>query len=38
MEWNVPRQDNVFVGRKKLLEELYTQLNPSHKTDLSKKL
>jgi len=36
MEWNVPRQDNVFVGRKKLLEELYTQLNPSHKTDRSK--
>jgi len=36
MEWNVPRQDNVFVGRKKLLEELYTQLNPSHKTNSSK--
>jgi DNA-binding CsgD family transcriptional regulator len=36
IEWNVPRQDNIFVGRTKLLEELYAQLNPSHKTDQSK--
>jgi tetratricopeptide (TPR) repeat protein/DNA-binding CsgD family transcriptional regulator len=36
MEWNVPRQDNIFVGRTKLLEELYVQLHPSHKTDKGK--
>lgn len=28
--WNIPRQDNVFVGREKLLSNLYSKLHQNH--------
>ncbi|WP_342271898.1 NB-ARC domain-containing protein [Candidatus Tisiphia endosymbiont of Parasteatoda lunata] len=28
--WNIPRQDNVFVGREKLLSDLYNKLHKNH--------
>lgn len=28
--WNIPRQDHVFVGREKLLSDLYNKLHQNH--------
>ncbi|KJV79688.1 tetratricopeptide repeat domain protein [Rickettsia hoogstraalii str. RCCE3] len=28
--WNIPRQDNVFVGREKLLNNLHNKLRQNH--------
>jgi len=39
VSWNLPRQDHIFVGRKKLLNELYAKLHPassSYETCLGK--
>ncbi|WP_425361356.1 NB-ARC domain-containing protein [Candidatus Tisiphia endosymbiont of Ceraclea dissimilis] len=36
--WNIPRQDHVFIGREKLLRDLYNKLHYNHTSDVTSNL
>ncbi|WP_341750286.1 NB-ARC domain-containing protein [Candidatus Tisiphia endosymbiont of Sialis lutaria] len=36
--WNIPRQDHVFIGREKLLRDLYNKLHHNHTADVTSNL